>query len=490
MSKAKGLFIAGQWKSGSGPLFTSRNPATGEVVWEGCAANNNDIDAAVESARKSFNIWSLLPIEKRIEFLNAYGEALKKSQILLTETLSKETGKPLWEARTEVQAMIGKIAISVEAHYNRCPDVQHPLSAGTSLTHHKPHGAVAVFGPFNFPGHLPNGHIVPALLAGNTVIFKPSELAPAVAEQMISCWQTAGLPAGVLNLLHGGRDTGAYLASHPLIDGLFFTGSWPTGRALLEKLAAQPEKILALEMGGNNPLIVTHVNNMQAAAYLTIQSAYLTAGQRCTCARRLIVPQGVEGDQFLEALIEMIGKITVGPYTDQPEPYMGPVITAAAATRILQEYNALQKNGGIPLVKMRLLKPGTGLLSPCLMDVTEVSDRRDEEIFGPFLQVIRVLDFEHALIEANNTIYGLSAGLFSDKNEDFAKFYTTVRAGVLNWNAPLTGASSAAPFGGIRRSGNHRPSAYYAADYCSYPVASIINDAVKMPSNLTPGLSL
>ena len=380
--------------------------------------------------------------------------------------------------------MIGKIDLSIEAHGRRCAEFRNSLG----VTRFKPHGVVAVLGPFNFPGHLPNGHIVPALLAGNTVVFKPSEFAPAVAGQTAALWAAAGLPAGVLTVVQGGRDTGAALAAHPGIDGLFFTGSARAGLALNQLFASTPEKILALEMGGNNPLVVHRTADLAAAAVLTVQSAYLSAGQRCTCARRLIVPSGEEGDRFVALLADLTRALRVGASTDRPEPFLGPVVSAATADRLLAAQNNFIARGAVALVEMRQLKAGTGLLSPGLFDVTAVAGRDDEEFFGPLLQLIRVPDFAAAIREANHTAYGLAAGLISDDAALYAQFFAEVRAGIINWNQQLTGASSGAPFGGVGRSGNHRPSAYLAADYCSYPVASIEVPQLKLPAQLPPGL--
>lgn len=483
-------FINNQWVKGSGEPFATHDSATQKVIWQGHAAAEMEVDAAIKAARNAFASWSALPIQKRMAYLEAFREALTKASDSLAETISKEVGKPLWESKTEVAAMLGKINISIDAYQNRCPTVMRDLPTGHSITRHKPHGIIAIFGPFNFPGHLPNGHIIPALLAGNTVIFKPSESAPLVAEKMIQLWEQCHLPAGVINMIQGGRDTGRLLADHPQIDGLFFTGSWQTGQIFSEKFAGHPEKILALEMGGNNPLVVDELDDIRAAAYLTIQSAYITAGQRCTCARRLIVLEGQQGDEFIKQLVQMIKAIRIGHYTDQPEPFMGPVISLNAAKHLLSAQDTLKSQGGIPLADMRMIKENSPLLTPGLMDVTHIAKRPDEEFFGPFLQLIRVKSFEAAIAEANRTEYGLTAGLLSKHATHYEQFFQNVRAGVINWNTPLTGASSAAPFGGVGKSGNYRPSAYYAADYCAYPVASIESAECKMPSTLSPGIKI
>jgi succinylglutamic semialdehyde dehydrogenase len=274
------------------------------------------------------------------------------------------------------------------------------------------------------------------------------------------------------------------------LDGLFFTGSSQTGLALHRQFSDHPEKMLALEMGGNNPLVVLNPRDKKAAAYTCIQSAYLTSGQRCTCARRLLVPQGPEGDAFLTELGHMISKIHVAHHSARPEPFMGPLITLNAADHVLAAYEKLVRQGATIMVPMKRLKENTALLSPALIEVTAIKNREDREIFGPLLQVIRVKDFDAALLEANNTAYGLSAGILCDDREDFEKFYAEIRAGIVNWNRQTTGAIGLAPFGGVGLSGNHRPSAYFAADYCAYPVATTEVEELKMPEKLLPGINL
>jgi succinylglutamic semialdehyde dehydrogenase len=468
--------------------FISKNPITGETLWKGPSSSQQEIDSAISLARKVFPIWSNLSLQTRIEILLKFKESLELAKLSFAEIISKETGKPLWESKTEVDSMVAKVDISIKAYRQRCPEFLSTNSSISSITRHKPHGVAAVFGPFNFPGHLPNGHIVPALLAGNTVIFKPSELTPLVGEEMVKLWKNAGLPEGVINLVQGGAQTGSLLAMHSDLNALFFTGSWRIGKLLSQQFGAYPEKILALEMGGNNPLIIGKISNYTAAAYHTTQAAFLTAGQRCTCARRLILI-GNE-NIFLKKLISIMKGIRVGAYTESPEPFMGPVINEEASIGLLSAQEKMIQIGGEPLVLMRKLKVGTPLLSPGLIDVTAIKERDDEELFGPLLQVIRVSTFEAAIAEANNTTYGLTASILTDSREEYETFLQLSRAGIVNWNTSTTGASSSAPFGGRGRSGNHRPSAFYAADYCSYPVASLENQILTLPSSLLPGISI
>lgn len=490
MNNHPGIYTNNQWKEGKGSLFQSQNPASQEIVWEGISASPADVDEVFKNARNALFQWASLPIEERSKFLNRFAEILNQELPSIAEAISKETGKPLWDSKNEVNSMISKVSISLEAYGHRCAGIIREYDGIRSITRHHPHGVVGVLGPFNFPGHLPNGHIIPALLAGNTVVFKPSELTPLVAEKMIQCWEKTGIPPGVINLIQGAAETGQALTHHPMLNGLYFTGSYKVGNTLATYFGEHPEKILALEMGGNNPLIIGDLNESKIGAYLTIQSAYLSAGQRCTCARRLIIVKGKRGEDFLHELVKMIDRITIGSYQSTPEPYMGPVVRESHALKILTAQENLKNLGGKPIVEMLHMQPGTGFLTPGLMDVTAIQNKPDEEIFGPFLQVIWKNSLEEALEEANATRFGLTAGLLSADQKEFVKFCQNIKAGLISWNVPLTGASSAAPFGGVKCSGNFRPSAYYAADYCSYPVVCSEAPIIHPPKVLPPGLKI
>lgn len=483
-------YIAGQWLAGRSEPLQSLDPVSQAVVWQGRGADAAQVDAAVTAARQAFSAWAAQSLDSRIAVLERFAVYLKDRAQQLAQAIGEETGKPLWEAATEVNSMVGKVAISIQSYRERTGEKSGPLGDATAVLRHKPHGVVAVFGPYNFPGHLPNGHIVPALLAGNCVLFKPSELTPKVAELTVQCWIEAGLPAGVLSLLQGGRETGIALAGHPGIDGLFFTGSSRTGNLLHAQFAGRPEKILALEMGGNNPLIVDQVVDIDAAVYTIIQSAFISAGQRCTCARRLLVPQGEWGDALLARLVQVAGQIRVGRFDEQPAPFMGSVISLQAAAQLMQAQADLLAKGATALLAMTQPQASSALLTPGILDVSAVAERPDEEFFGPLLQVIRYDSFESAIAEANATAYGLAAGLLSDSRARFEQFWLHSRAGIVNWNKQLTGAASTAPFGGIGASGNHRASAYYAADYCAYPVAGLESESLTLPATLTPGVTL
>ncbi len=482
-------YIAGQWLAGSGPELVTIDPSSGRQTWSSKASTADDVARAAQAAHDAFEAWALRPLEERIGIATRFRDLLKAHAEALAAIIAEEVGKPLWEARTEVATMANKIDISVQSYGARTGESAAKVADGNAVLRHRPHGVFAVFGPYNFPGHLPNGHIVPALIAGNTVVFKPSEYAPRTAVKTVQLWEEAGLPAGVLNLVNGGRDTGVALGQNALIDGVLFTGSSQTGAALHKQFGGQPGKMLALEMGGNNPLVVWDVENIDAAVHHTVMSAFISAGQRCTCARRLVVQDNAQGQAFIERLVEVASKLQVGASNAEPQPFMGPVVSAAVAARLVQAQAEMAATGGKVLLQMRQLDPNAGFVTAGIVDVTDAAGIPDEEWFGPLLQVIRVKTFDEALRAANATEFGLAAALLSPSEALWQRFAVRARAGIVNWNRPTTGAASSAPFGGVGKSGNHRPSAYYAADYCAYPVASIETSELDMPAKLSPGLT-
>ncbi|MEO3107947.1 succinylglutamate-semialdehyde dehydrogenase, partial [Escherichia coli] len=373
------LWINGDWITGQGALRVRRNPVSGEVLWQGNDADAAQVEQACRAARAAFPRWARLSFAERQAVVERFAGLLERNKGELTAIIARETGKPRWEAATEVTAMINKIAISIKAYHVRTGEQRSEMPDGAASLRHRPHGVLAVFGPYNFPGHLPNGHIVPALLAGNTIIFKPSELTPWSGEAVMRLWQQAGLPPGVLNLVQGGRETGQALSALEDLDGLLFTGSANTGYQLRRQLSGQPEKILALEMGGNNPLIIDEVADIDAAVHLTIQSAFVTAGQRCTCARRLLLKSGAQGDAFLARLVAVSQRLTPGNWDDEPQPFIGGLISEQAAQQVVTAWQQLEAMGGRTLLAPRLLQSETSLLTPGIIEMTGVAGVPDEE---------------------------------------------------------------------------------------------------------------
>ncbi len=456
--------------------LSSIEPATGAHLWTG---EVGDVEAEVARARSAWASWAARPLAVRIETLRRFANVVRGHKEALADLIARETGKPLWETATEVDAVVNKVDISVSAYSERTSQRRLEGALGARVAvRHKPHGVLAVLGPYNFPAHLPNGHIVPALLAGNAVVFKPSEKTPAVGEMLVRLYHEAGVPEDVVRCVQGGVDVGKALAASPGIDGLLFTGSARAGLALHRQFADAPQKILALEMGGNNPLVVWDAKDIPAAAVIAVQSAFMSSGQRCTGARRLIVQEG-QHEPLLAEIVKLAARIIVDHPHAAPAPFMGPVIDNQAADQLQEAFLDLMIKGGRAIRRLDRPVADKPFLTPAIIDVTDVAERPDAELFGPVLQVIRVPDFDAALAEANSTRYGLAASLVGGSPELYDRFWANIRAGVINWNKPTNGAPSNAPFGGLGLSGNHRPSAFYAADYCAYPVTSSEAEAAR-----------
>jgi succinylglutamic semialdehyde dehydrogenase len=447
----------------------STEPATGAIYWRGPVS---DVDQEVQIAKNAWVEWAAKPVTYRVEAVRRFANAVRGRADALTDCIARETGKPLWEARTEVESVINKVEISISAYAERTANrrMEGALQV-KSVLRHKPHGVLGVLGPYNFPAHLPNGHIVPALIAGNAVVFKPSEKAPATGLMLVELYHAAGIPKEVVRCVVGGVEEGKALSAHPGLDGLLFTGSAQTGLILSRLYAEMPGKILALEMGGNNPIVVWDAPDIHTAAIIVIQSAFLSAGQRCSNARRLIVKDGAH-EPLIQEINKIAARLIVAEPHSSPAPFMGPVIDNDTADALQESFLSLMMRGGTPIKQLERPIDSRPFLSPAIIDMTNATDRPDIELFGPILQMIRVNDFDEAIAEANMTRFGLSSSLIGSTPAHYDRFWANIKAGVVNWNRPTNGAPSSAPFGGTGLSGNHRPSAYYAADYCAYPVVS------------------
>ncbi len=483
-------FIAGQWTEGKGAAWERISPSDELPVWQGNWSTTEQTEQAVEVAHRAFATWSETKLEERINICKNFAQLVGERKEELATLIAIETGKPLWEARTEVGAVTTKVANSIDAILKRRWTTTDQAGDLLAVTRYRPHGAMLVLGPYNLPAHLPGAHVVPALLAGNTVVFKPSELAPATGQWLQHAWQQAALPDGVMQLVHGAADVAIAAVQHPATAGVLFTGSRRVGASLHKLLAGQPEKVLALEMGGNNPLVVHGTENFHAATVTTILSAYITSGQRCTCARRLIVSGQATYERLVEQLREQLPKIVVGLPLDEVQPFMGPLIHSQAADSMLEAQRQFVAAGGELVVEMQRSTRSAALVTPALVAAARMQSIEDCEHFGPLLVVQSADDLDHAIRLANETQFGLSAGFIGDRVEDFHYFLHHVRAGVVNWNRQTTGASGKLPFGGIGFSGNHQPSGYFAADYCSYPVASLESHTLSDTSGDVPGLNL
>lgn len=482
-------YISSVWHKGHGKEFCAINPADNKVIYKGYISDAVDVHNALTSAHDAYHTWSKLSVAARLEYIKKYANIIKKNLDTLTHIIALETGKPIWESKGEAQSVFNKVAISIDAYFERTNTIHFKDGEIDNYIRYKPFGVAAVIGPFNFPAHLINGHIIPALIAGNTIVLKPSHLTPLSAEFIVKCFTEIKLPKGVLNLVQGDGATAKNLLKND-INAVYFTGSFNTGVKINKQFASRPDILLAMEMGGNNPLIIDKVKNIDAAVYHSVISAFIGAGQRCTCARRIIIPDNKYGDNFLKKFIELSRTITIGKYDNKPEPFMGPVIRYSHALSHLKAQKHLISIGGEALLQMSLLEKKLPFLSPGIIDMSTVKNAPDEEIFAPIVQIYKYDSFEDALSIANNTQYGLSSGIFTDSKKHFEQFFYHIKAGLINLNRPTTGASSRLPFGGVGKSGNFRPSAYFAADYCAYPVASLEQKNTIMPAKISPGINL
>jgi succinylglutamic semialdehyde dehydrogenase len=454
----------------------SREPATGAELWRGSVG---DVEAEVAAARGAWAGWAAQSLSNRAETLRRFANVVRQRAEVLADTVARETGKPLWEARGEVEAVIARVDTAIRAYAERTAQrrVDAPLGARLAVRH-KPHGVVAVITPYPSPLLLPAARILPALLAGNAVVFKPSEKAPATATLLVECLHAAGLPPASLRLVIGGAAQGKALAAHPHVDAVLFTGSAAVGLPLARAMAARPEVLFATELGGNNPLVVWDTPDLHTAAVLVVQSAFAGAGQHCMAARRLIVEERL-AEPLIAAIDLLIGRLIVGAPHDTPVPFMGPVRDEEAADALTEGFLALLMRGGRALRHLQRLDDRLPFLMPALIDMTGVADRPDTELFGPILQVTRVADFDAAIAEANATRFGLAASLVSQTPALYDRFWAGTRAGLVNWNRPTIGAAPSAPTGGTGWSGNHRPGGWYEADNCAYPVTSAEAEAAR-----------
>lgn len=443
------------------------------------------IEDAVTAARIAWKPWKALSVAVRAQYLKKYQDALKRRETEICEMISREVGKPLWESKTEHGAMIAKVDITINESMKWVSDFEIPgiLENTLGTCRFRPHGVMAVIGPFNFPGHLANGHIVPALLTGNTVIFKPSEKSPLVGQIMAECFHEAGIPAGVFQLVQGEREVGRRLCVHEGISGILFTGSYEVGTRIKQDTLQQHWKILALEMGGKNPVIIWPDEkgnlNLEQALFETLTGAFLTAGQRCSATSRVIIHEKWI-DAFLSKFHERSKAFKIGHPTDQP--FMGPLIDSSSVDRYMKFQGIASREGAEMIMRGKALElPVQGhYVTPSICWVKDASIAaakksvyQQTELFGPNVAVLASNDLDHAISLANVTQYGLSTSVFTPSESIYRHCYEELEFGLINWNKTTVGASSRLPFGGLKKSGNHFPTAVMATQYCAYPIASL-----------------
>ncbi|MBM4098376.1 MAG: aldehyde dehydrogenase family protein [Planctomycetes bacterium] len=468
--------------------IVSHDPARPGTVVGRARVDPAAVGHAVRAARGAFPGWSALTMDERAERLRAWSAACARSVERIAGLITRETGKILPESRQEAQLLSDKVAVTLEERV-RGRIADHDV-AGTGTRSNRctwrPYGVMAVIGPFNFPAHLPNGHWVPALLAGNTVVFKPSEKAPATGALMAELMAEAGMPEGVFNLVQGRGDAAAALVAHEGVDGILFTGSWPVGRRILEANLDRPGRMVALEMGGSNPAVVMDDADLRQAVIECVRCAFLSSGQRCTCTRRVVVHRAV-ADRFIAAFVAAARSITVGPGDAVPVPFMGPVISREAREAVLAFQRECAARGEDVLLESRAL-PGEGwFITPGVLRARRFERATDREVFGPVVRISAADGLDDAIEQANATEFGLAASVFTRSEGVVQAAMARLRAGCINVNCGTAGASGKLPFGGLGRSGNLRPAGAAMIDACAYPVASMAEpgDAAVIPPGLT-----
>jgi succinylglutamic semialdehyde dehydrogenase len=481
-------YVDGRFVAVPGDAVVSRDPAFPDrVIWRGGPVAGH-VGEAVAAARRALPAWAGRAADERVALLRRWQEVTRRHAEDVAGLICDEMGKTMAEARFEAGALAGKVDVTLdEISLDRIREYEVAVTeTRRGLCRFKPHGVMAVVGPFNFPAHLPNGHFVPALLAGNTVVLKPSEKTPGVGQKLAEMMHEAGAPPGVFNVVQGAGTTAAALVSHDDVDGILFTGSWPVGRRILEANLDRPGRIVALEMGGSNPAVVLADAPLRQAVIECARAAFATTGQRCTCTRRIIVERGV-ADRFVAAFCKVASTLVVGPGRSDAPVFMGPLVTAEAVAAVLDHQSALVKAGGRVLVEATAPEGPGRFVTPGVIEVDRFTLESDCEIFGPIVQIAVVDDLAEAMAQANATRYGLAAAIFTRDDAAYERFFAEMRAGCINRNTGTAGASSKLPFGGLGLSGNHRPAAAFAVDYCAYPIANMVESSedAALPAGMT-----
>lgn len=495
---ARGDYINGRFEVPAEPNgnWVSKSPADFADELGNVQYSYASVERAVEAARVALPAWRKRPQSERAEILKKYQAALKKREEELVELIAREVGKPLWESKTELSAMLNKVDITINESAKLVAPYQLPrvMDGTDGACHYRPHGVMAVLGPFNFPGHLPNGHIVPALLTGNTVIFKPSEKAPIVGQLMAECLHEAGVPAGVFNLVQGEKEVGRRLCVHEGVNGVLFTGSYEVGLRIKQDTLAQHWKILALEMGGKNASIVWQDSDLDFAVHETLVSAFVTAGQRCSATSRIIVHRSML-EKFVERFHERAKAFSIGHPLD--EPFMGPLVEQGSVDRYMKFLGIASREGAEVIMRGKALElrhpgnyvtPSICVVQDSSIEAAKKSVYQQTELFAPNVAIVAADELEHAIGLANATQYGLVCSVFTRDRAIYTKCQEELEMGLINWNKSTVGASSKLPFGGFKKSGNHMPTALTSTLYCAAPVASLETAEPKLAPTM-PGLN-
>lgn len=449
--------------------------------------------AAVAAAVKAFPAWSALPPARRIGRMRAFQRILKRRQAALIQIMAREAGKPLRESTREVERLIAKVDEIIGPGLRLVQPFLVQADRGVQgRCRYRPLGALAVVGPFNFPAHTPASHIVPALLTGNTVIFKPSELTPFVGQVMTECLHEAGFPPGVFNLVQGAADVGVALVSDPRVSGILFTGSTAAGQAIKKATLEQPQKLLALEMGGKNAALVLEDADLELAAREIATSAFSMGGQRCNATSRVVVHRKA-AKAFLARFLAAVDRVKIG-YSLDPDALMGPLISHDAVAKFRRYVKLAEEEGFETLRSGKALgmwgKRRGYYVTPsvhlCESPSRNASQRyRREEIFGPDVAVYFARGDEEAVALNNEVPYGLITAVFTRSRKRFQRLFPRLDTGMINLNRGTIFSSGKLPFGGTKASGSFKPAGLFSPYYCTYPVA-VLEDSRRLEQRSLP----
>ena len=466
-------YIGGQWRpASSGKTFLNINPAdTSDIIGEFPQSTDGDVRMAAEAAREAYKTWRLVPAPKRGELLRKAGQILEARKDELAREMTREMGKIFTEAKGDVQEAIDTAYYAAsEGRRLFGYTVPSELPNKFAMSIRQPIGVAGCITPWNFPLAIPSWKVFPALLCGNTVVFKPAMDTPKTAHTFVEILIEAGIPEGVINLVHGGDDAGKAVVADPNIQLISFTGSSETGKIVAQHCAAQHKRV-SLEMGGKNAVILMDDADLQLALDGVIWGAFGTTGQRCTATSRLLLHEKIH-DKFIEMLVRRVERLRVGNGNDAGVD-MGPVINAEQMQRIL-DYIELGKQegatciiGGTRLTENGLAK-GFFIAPTIFINVKPEHRIAQEEIFGPVLSVLKFKTFEEAVKILNSVRYGLSSSLYTHNINLAFQAIRDFEAGITYINAPTIGAEAHLPFGGVKETGNgHREGGWQVYDFFS-----------------------
>lgn len=490
----KGDFIHGIFQEKASENFDSADekyskydPADlSTLLWESCV-NYSHIEMALDSSVEGFKIWKKKTVTERIEILKKYQEILIQRKNEIAEIISWETGKPLWETQQEAGSLINKVQVTIDESLKRIlPQHLETISDRTNAhVYFKPIGPCLIIGPFNFPCHLANGQILSALLAGNSVIFKPSEKTMYSGQILVECLAAAGLPQHVVSLVQGGAETAKRLIKDERIKGIFFTGSKEVGIKILEITHTQLSKLVALEMGGKNVSIIHKDADLNLALNEMLTSCFLTTGQRCSSTSIIAIHDHLK-EEFTQRFHEMAKKIIIDhPIKYEKEPFMGPLIDEKAVQNFLVYMGMANREGAHEIMRGKILtdKKFRGhYMSPAIHYYSKLPAKSlfiQSEIFGPTSTIVPYHEIEEAFDICQNSEYGLVASIFSANRELYLRAMDELEVGLLNYNRGTIGAHAKLPFGGVKSSGNYRPAAVSMIDSCIYPMSSMETVHIK-----------